>query len=261
MANPVVETAAATTSAAGAPAAAKQFVIEVLYGEFANLFGDLQSVHYLEECIEGCRVVNTSLGETPLFAEGKADLVFMGSMTESQQELAIQGLLPHKAALEAQIEAGTPIMFVGNAMEVAEAYIENEDGSRIEALGIFPQIHARRQMMDRYNSLILAKYEDIQLVGHKAQFSHSYGDNSDCYFCEVVRGDGLCPGSTKEGLRKNNFICTSILGPLLVLNPLLTKKLLVTMGVPNPTLAFEKTAMAAYEMRLAEFVKPNLRYV
>ncbi len=239
----------------------KEFVIEVLYGEFANLFGDLQSVHYLEECIEGCRVVNTYLGETPRFVTGDADLVFMGSMTESQQELAIQALLPHKAALEAQIKAGTPIIFVGNAMEVAEAYIENEDGSRIEALGIFPQIHARRQMLDRYNSLILAKYQDIQLVGHKAQFSHSYGDNSDCYFCEVERGDGLCPGSKLEGLRKNNFICTSILGPLLVLNPLLTKKVLVAMGVPNPTLAFEDTAMAAYETRLSEFVKPNLRYV
>ncbi len=239
----------------------KQFVIEVLYGEFANLFGDLQSVHYLEQCIEGCQVVNTGLGEEPRFVSQDVDLVFMASMTEDQQQWAIEALLPYKDALVKRIDEGKVTMFVGNAMEIAEAYIENEDGSRIEALGIFPGIHARRQMMDRYNSLILATYEDIRLVGHKSQFSHSYGDNSDCYFCDVVRGDGLCLGSKKEGLRRNNFICTSILGPFLVMNPLFTKKLLVLMGVPNPTLAFEKTAMAAYEKRLSEFVKPNLRYV
>ena len=52
----------------------KEFVIEVLYGEFANLFGDLQSVHYLEECIEGCRVVNTYLGETPRFVTAACHL-------------------------------------------------------------------------------------------------------------------------------------------------------------------------------------------
>ncbi len=239
----------------------KQFVIEVLYGEFANLFGDLQNVNYLERCIGDCQVVKTGLGEEPRFVSEDVDLVFMASMTEDQQEWAIEALLPYKDALIKRIDDGKVTLFVGNAMEIAEAYIENEDGSRIEALGIFPGIHARRQMMDRYNSLILASYEDIQLVGHKAQFSHSYGDNSDCYFCDVVRGDGLCPGSKKEGLRRNNFICTSILGPFLIMNPLFTKKFLALMGVPNPTLAFEKTAMAAYEMRLSEFVKPNLRYV
>lgn len=239
----------------------RDIVIEVLYGEFANLFGDLQNVHYLEDCIENCRVVHTSLGEVPVFASGHVDLVYMGSMTEDQQELAIDALRPYKDALEAQVEAGTPFLFTGNAMELLEAYIENEGGSRIEALGIFPQIHARRQMMDRYNSLILATFQGLKLVGHKAQFSHSYGENDACYFCDVVRGDGLQPGSKKEGLKKNNLIATSILGPFVVLNPLFAKYLLGLMGIENPKLAYEDTAMRAYEARLAEFEDSKLRYV
>lgn len=239
----------------------REFVIEVLYGEFANLFGDLQNVHYLKDCIEGSRVVNTYLGDVPAFTTQHVDLVYMGSMTEDQQELALEALRPYKDALLARIEAGEVTLFTGNAMELAEDYIENEDGSRIEGLGIFSGIHARRQMMDRYNSLILATYDDLKLVGHKAQFSHSYGNNDDCYFCDVVRGDGLCPGSKKEGLRKKNFICTSILGPFLVLNPLFVERLLALMGVEEPKLAYEQTAMAAYKARLAEFEKPHLRYV
>ena len=239
----------------------REFVIEVLYGEFANLFGDLQNVHYLADCIEGCRVVNTALDDVPAFMREQVDLVYMGSMTEDQQELALAALRPYKDALVARTEAGGVTLFTGNAMELAEDYIECEDGCRIEGLGIFAGIHARRQMMDRYNSLILAEFEDLKLVGHKAQFSHSYGDNSECCFCDVVRGDGLCPGSKKEGLRKKNFICTSILGPFLPLNPLFVKRQLALMGVEEPKLAFEATAMAAYEKRLAEFEDPKLRYV
>lgn len=239
----------------------RQIVIETLFGEFANLFGELQNVHYLQESIEDCRVVNTSLGETPAFASGHVDLVYMGAMTEGQQELVIDSLRPHKEDIERNIAEGTVFLMTGNAMECMEAYIENEDGSRIEGLGIFPAVHARRQMMDRYNSLILGEYEGIKLVGHKAQFSHSYGDNSDCYFYDVVRGDGLEPGSKKEGLKKDNFFGTYTLGPLLPLNPLFTKHLMGLMGIENPTLAFESTAMAAYKARLAEFEDSALRYV
>ncbi len=239
----------------------REIVIEVLYGEFANLFGDLQNVHYLKDCIENCRVIETSLSDVPAFTAGHVDLVYMGSMTEDQQELALNALRPYREALVSRIETGGACLFTGNAMELVEAYIENEDGSRIEGLGIFPDIHARRQMMNRYNSLILATCEGLKLVGHKAQFSHSYGDNDDCYFCDVIRGDGLCPGSKKEGLRRKNFIGTSILGPFLVMNPLFTKHLLHVMGVENPQLAFEQTIMAAYQARLAEFEDNKLRYV
>lgn len=233
--------------------------IEVLYGEFANLFGELQNVNYLKSCIPDAEVIYTGLHDKPAFADDGADFVYMGSMTENQQELAIEALTPYKEELAAQIDAGTVFLFTGNAMEIMEMYIENEDGSKITGLGFF-DTYAKRDMMHRYNSLILGKYEDIKLVGFKAQFSHSYGDNSNSYFYDVIRGDGLHPGVQTEGLKRNNFFGTYTVGPFLVLNPLFVKYLMTLLGIKEPKLAYEEVIMKAYRQRLSEFEDEKLRY-
>ena len=99
----------------------------------------------------------------------------------------------------------------------------------------------------------------MKIVGYKAQFSQCYGDNSDCYFCKTVRGDGINPESKLEGIRKNNFIGTYLLGPLLIINPDFTKYILRLIGAPE-NIAFEKTAYEAYSVRLKEYENPNLRF-
>lgn len=236
-----------------------QIKIEVLYSEYANLFGDLMNIHYLKKCIPDAQIIYTNLNDIPTFTKETVSMIYMGPMTEYQQELVIQALLPYKEQLQSAIDHNTVFLLTGNAMETLEAYIENEDGSRITGLNLF-STYAKRDMFHRYNSLILGEYKGISLVGFKAQFSHSYGDNYHCYFYKVLRGDGLCPGSQLEGLHKNNFFGTYTVGPFLVENPLFTKYLLKQMGIPNPILAFESSIMEAYRKRLVEFRNPKLRF-
>lgn len=233
--------------------------IEVLFSEFANLFGELQNINYLKECVPDAEIIYTGLSDKPTFATESVNMIYMGAMTENQQELVIAALTPYKKKIEELIEAGVVFLFTGNAMEVMEAYIENEDGSRIQGLGIF-STYAKRDMMNRFNSLMLGEYEGIKLVGFKSQFSHSYGDNASCYFYDVIKGTGLYPGIMKEGLKKNNFFGTYTVGPFLVLNPLFVKYLLKLLGVEKPVLAHEEVIMAAYQQRLAEFETEGLRY-
>ena len=186
-------------------------------------------------------------------------MIYMGPMTEKQQELAISALRPYKSRLEELIEEGCVFLMTGNAMEVWEAYIENEDGSHIDGLGIFPT-YARRDMMHRYNSLVLGEYEGMKLLGFKAQFSHSYGDNAGFSFYRVIRGCGLNPGNMAEGLKKRNFFGTYCVGPFLLLNPLFARYILTLLGVENPVLAHEETIMQAYEKRLFEFENEKTKY-
>lgn len=233
--------------------------IEVLYPEYANLFGDLMNINYLGKCISDAEIIYTGLNDVPVFTREAISMIYMGPMTEHQQELVIQALFPYREQIANRIEQNTVFLLTGNAMETFESYIENENGSRIEGLNLF-STYAKRDMFHRYNSLILGEYKRIPLVGFKAQFSHSYGDNQDCYFYKVIRGDGLSPGSKLEGLHKNNFFGTYTVGPFLVENPLFTKYLIKLMGVSNPTLAFESSIMEAYRKRLAEFRNPKLRY-
>ena len=107
--------------------------------------------------------------------------------------------------------------------------------------------------MHRHNSIFLGKYEDIEIVGFKSQFTMAYGDNENNYFVKAEKGIGLNKESKLEGIKQNNFIGTYLIGPILILNPLFTKKLIQMLGVEKQTIAFEKETMDAYEQRLEEF--------
>ncbi len=233
--------------------------IEVLYSEIANLYGEKTSIKYLKQCLPETEFVYTSLNDTPAFAGGQVAMIFMGPMTESAQELVIAKLLPYRERIKELIYSNVLFLCVGNAFEVFLSNIQNEDGSEIPALGIFDGFYAKRQMFNRYNSLYIGEFENMKIVSYKAQFSHCFGDNSDCYFCRTLRGDGINPQTPLEGIRQKNFIGTYLLGPLLITNPDFTKFILKTIGAA-PKIAFENTAYEAYNARLKEYENPELRF-
>lgn len=234
--------------------------IEVLFPEICNLYGDLMNPEFLSRSSSEFELVNTSLKSEPLFATEKPALIYMGTMTERSQELALTALMPHRERIIALIDEGVPFLITGNAMELFGEYILLEDGRKIDCLGIFP-IYAKRQMMNRYNSLYIGKFGDMDIVGFKSQFSHSYGDNSSFALFETTRGAGLNTEVMAEGVRKNNFFGTYLIGPLLVLNPPFAKYLMELIGIPEPSLEFERECYDVYEHRIKEFSEPNRGFI
>lgn len=228
--------------------------IEILFPEFCNLYGDISNMKYLQKCIPEANFIETNFGEDPTFVKNDVDLIYMGPMTEKMQEKVIEKLKPYKQRIEELIEKNTVFLITGNAIEIFGKYIENEDGSKIEALGTF-DIYSKRNMMKRHNSNFIGKYEDIEIVGFKSQFTQSYGNNEENYFSKVEKGIGLNPESILEGIQKNNFIATYLIGPILILNPEFTKKILQKMGIEEPKVAFEQDVRNAYEQRLKELKK------
>lgn len=228
--------------------------IEILFPEFCNLYGDISNMKYLKKCIPNAKFYETSFNEEPIFLKEKVDFIYLGPMTEKMQEKVIKKLKPYKERIQELIEENVIFLVIGNAIEIFGKYIENEDKSKIEALDIF-NIYAKRDMLHRHNSIFIGKWEDIEVVGFKSQFTFSYGDNEEKYFAKVEKGIGLNKEIKLEGIQENNFIATYLLGPILILNPLFTKKLIEKMGIDNPNLAFEEDVIAAYEQRLEEFKK------
>lgn len=227
--------------------------IEVLFPEFGNLFGDNSNISYLKKCIPEAEIIETDINSKPAFLTQDVNLIYLGPSSERAQEIIIQKLKPYKEKINELIENNTVFLFTGNAVEILGNYIENEDGSKIEALGIF-NIYAKRDMMNRKNSNIIGKYENIEIVGFKSQFTMLYGDEYEKnYFIELETGLGNNENTNLEGIKKNNFIGTYVIGPILILNPLFTKKIMKMMGIENKPLALEKETMEAYEYRLKEF--------
>ena len=226
--------------------------IEMLYPEVCNLFGDTSNIKYLKKCIPEAEIIKTEINSEPAFVKQDVDMIYMGPMPENIQEIAINKLKPYKERIQELINKNVVFLVTGNAVEIFGKYIENEDGSKIEGLSLF-DIYAKRDMMKRHNSIYLGTYEDIEIVGYKSQFTMAYGDNEKNYFSKVELGIGLNKESKLEGIKQNNFIGTYIIGPILILNPLFTKKMLSMLGVKDTSIAFEKETMEAYEQRLLEF--------
>lgn len=233
--------------------------VEILFPEICNLFGNMYNIKYLQETTDEIEVINTELTQKPKFLDEKVDMVYIAPMTEKAQELVINALRQYKDEIKKKIDENQIILAIGNALEIFGDYIENEDGSKIEALGL-TGLYAKRDMMHRYNSLFLGEFENMKIEGFKSQFSMSYGDNSQNYLFEAIRGDGLNKETKFEGIKINNFMGTYVLGPLLVVNPQFTKYILKLMDINVEKVAFEEIANKCYDIRLKEFENPTVKF-
>ncbi len=230
--------------------------IEILFSEMGIYYGDYGNIVYLTKCLPEAQFIYTDNLSRPAFLDEKVDLVYLGSLSENKQKLAIERLLPYRDAIKEKIEEGVFFLFTGNAIEILGNYI-SDDEVKTKALGIF-DFYSRRSFTRRLNYLVMGKEEDIIIVGNKSQYSELY-DLKEKPFMEIINGMGNNSTEKSEGIHYRNLYATYLLGPLLVLNPLFTKKLLKRHGHDKP-LAYEEDIMAAYEKRVEEMNNPKLIY-
>jgi len=232
--------------------------IEMLFPEIANLHGDNANIAYLSQCRPDARVVRTALTDTPAFVTGPVDLVYLGPMTEQGQLKAIERLRPHRERLEELIEAGTAFLFTHNALEVLGTRIRNDEmGYDEPGLGVF-ELEATLSMFGRYSGKVMGAAPEVgsehPVVGYKSQFSMVTAPESLPGFMTADRGIGRNRQTAVEGVRRNRFVGTSLIGPILIDNPHLTRALLLQLDPDTePVLAHEQLALTAYDARLADF--------
>lgn len=232
-------------------------VVEILFNEVCGLYGDSQNATYLQATLPDATFVHTALTEEPYFVHNEPDMICIGSMSENTQRRVIDKLMPLISRIEELIEKGTVILATGNAGEVFCKHISYiTEKLETDGLGIF-DLEVKTNLFDRYNGKVLGEFENMQIVGFRSQFSFLYGDNSDNYFVKCIRGDGIHRQSKFEGMRKNNLICTQILGPILPLNPYFCEYLIKLTG-NDATAAYRDAAIIAYEQRIKEFSDPNV---
>lgn len=233
--------------------------VEVLFPEIANLYGELGNIRYLEKSVPDICVKETSVNEKPAFLDSNEesfDLVYMGTMSESSQLLVMEKLAPYREEIISSIENGQRILVTGNALEIFGKSISDDTGEKQQCLGIFG-FHTERKMMNRFNSLYLGKYGDIDVAGYKSQFTHSFYDDSSLKpLFMTERGPGFNPEVKEEGIRYKNFMSTYVIGPLFIINPPLMTAILKESGVDAEP-AFKDAAMDAYRSRIAEYSNPK----
>ena len=236
----------------------RALTIEMLFPEIANLHGDNFNITYLSQCRRDARVIRTALTDRPAFVAGPVDLVYLGPLTEQGQLKAIERLAPHRDRIEALIEAGTTFLFTHNALEVLGTRIRNDEMNYdVPGVGVF-ELESTLRMFGRYNGKVMGTLPEVgaehPVLGYKSQFSMVTAVASVAGFMTADRGIGRNTTTAVEGVRRGNFIGTSLIGPLLVVNPHFTRTLLAQLDPDSePRLAHEQLALAAYDARLADF--------
>lgn len=234
-------------------------VIEILFSEVCNLYGDGQNVTYLQATLPHADFIFTSLTDEPYFLNNTPDMIYIGSMSEETQRRVIHKLMPHKERIAQLIEENVPILATGNAGEIFMKSIDYvTENIQIEGLGLL-DFTVKTNWFDRYNGKVLGEFKDMTIVGFRSQFSFLYGDNSENYFVKCQRGDGIHKGTNLEGVRQNNLICTQILGPILPLNPLFCEYFVGLTG-HSAVAAYKDAAIGAYEQRIKEFSDPKTAF-
>lgn len=232
-------------------------VIEILFSEVCGLYGDSQNPKYLEATLPEATFIYTPLTDTPYFMDHPVDLLYMGAMSEDVQRQVIEKLRPCRNRILELVDAGVPFLATGNAGEVFASKIDYvTEEITVDGLGLF-DLTVKTDLFDRFNGKVLGKMGDMTVVGFRSQFSFLFGNNSKNYFLECVRGCGINRESQLEGMRRNNLICTHLIGPILPLNPLFCEYLLSLAGV-NATAAYREAAMDAYRQRIQEFQDPKV---
>lgn len=234
-------------------------IIEVLFGEICNLYGDPQNAEYLSQTLPQAEVIHTSLDSVPYFADNKPDFVLIGSMSDNMHLPVIEKLKQYKQRIIDLIDDDVVFLVTGSACEVFCNSIENVTlETKVEGLGIIP-FDAKINWFDRYNGKVLGRFKDMMLTGFKSQFSMLYGDHNANEFVSVDRGIGINRDSKLEGYNYHNFFVTQMLGPILPLNPEFCEYLISLSG-ESATAAFKEEAMDAYNQRIKEFSDPKIKF-
>lgn len=234
----------------------KKFVIEVLYPEYNNLYGDRGNAEYLKKKLSlagyEVEIVETSLFDEPKFINEQVDILLIGPCQEKHQIIEIEALKKYRDAIENRIENGGVILATGNAFEIFGDYIEDAKGEKHDCLKLFPY-YAKQFSRLRYNDCSVGEFEGMKITGFKNLLSHSYGEN--CHpFLTMKTGAGMNKEAKIEGVHKNNLFATYHTGPLLPLNPQFTDYLikLVDSEYVGVELEYE---IKAYENRIKELLK------
>lgn len=226
-------------------------IIEWLNAEGTMLFGDRGNMDLLKKIFPHATVVWTPLFTTPLFTQQKVDLVCVGSMSERMQKQMIIWLNPYTDHIKNHINACKGMLWFGNSGEILGKEIIRESQTTI-GLQIYPFV-VKQETIKRYNALVGINTKFGFVIGHKSTFSQLYETQSLIPLGTIENGFGYSLTDQSDGIHDHNLVMSTLMGPLLVLNPIFTQKYLSELTHSEVIIPFEADLLAAYDAKVKEF--------
>ena len=201
----------------------KTFKIAHLYYDLMNLYGENGNLRYflkkLEEQDIKVELHFLTVGDKIVFL--KYDFYYMGMGSEENQLIVLEDFLQYKEDIEKAIANKKFFLMTGNALELFGKRIEYLDGSFKEALMLFDfkcRENKERIVGEQFFETDLI---DEKIIGFQNRMC-LMSENTYPLF-KTIAGSSYNLVDDTEGIHKDNFFATYLLGPLLVRNPYLTE--------------------------------------
>ncbi len=187
--------------------------IGYFYHDLLNLYGDSGNVMILKYHLEqqGVRVNLDRLTVEEPKNIASYDLIYMGSGTERGLLLALMDLRKYRSELATAIDSGTHILATGNSFELFGKNLLMGK-KHYHGLGLldFSTLYGARIVND-----LALDLQGNTLLGFENHPGTTIESKEEAFIDTAER---------KEGVKKNHFLGTYTIGPLLVRNPFLLKE-------------------------------------
>lgn len=200
-----------------------------LFPDILFLHGERGNVMALERMAEAAGIdleVEKIDFSTEDFDPTKYGVIFCPPGELASMEAVIEWLRPHAESLKAFVDSGRVLLATGTGMCIFGGDVQREDGSSVTGLGIIDCSYEERKYVYGDDICFTSAYcggqecfgVQIQMANVESREPETFGD--------LIYGFGNDGKDRREGVIKNNSIFTNVLGPMLVLNPWLTKEVI-----------------------------------
>lgn len=233
----------------------KTIKIAHLYYDIMNLYGENANVRFLKKKLEdqGIKVEVYFLSLEDKFELNNYDFIYIGSGTENDEELVRENILQYKDDFKEIIDKGTYVLVTGNAFELMGKEIQYLDGSIKPCLNISEFITKEEEFRTMEDEYYYCSLIDKKILGFQ-NHAHVIEDERANLF-SVIKGSGYNPSTIIEGIHKNNFFGTYLIGPLLVRNPYLTDYIVKNICKNNDVTYKEPNKKESCYLAYNQFIK------
>ncbi len=230
-----------------------------LYYDLMNLYGENGNIRVLIKHLENqnLKVITHFLTiDDPIDFE-KYDLYYIGCGNEESFHLVLEDLKKYKKEIKKAIEKNKFFLVTGNALDLFGKYhihLNNEEIKCLDILDFDSEQIDFRIVGEQFFQFTKLKEP---LIGFQNRNYILKNINESSLFT-VNEGTGYIPKSNKEGILKNNFYGTYLLGPILARNPhfteYLVKEILKTKNMSYQKIK-DKYETKAYQEYLKNTIK------
>lgn len=202
----------------------KTIKIAHLYYDLMNLYGEHGNILALENHLEknNVKVITHYLSLEDEIDFKKYDLFYIGSGNKESFLLVLQDILKRKDEFQKAMDEKKFFIITGNALDLFGRKFHTLDELHMDSLHFFDYESFEtdfRIVGEQVFKMPKLKYEIIGFQNRNTVLK----EIKEPFLFEVLNGTGYTPKSKVEGIHKNHFYGTYLLGPIFIRNPYFTE--------------------------------------